>query len=159
VPPLVARVRSQAFVAKLLTVEPRIRRSVVVLALVVAPLPAQVPYARLLRAEGDSANWLTYSGGYRSQRYSALGQVTTANVARLRPVWMHQLQNSQTDAETVPIVADGVMYVTEPYSAVTALDLRTGRPLWRWGQWYWCATRGRGPSGCAWPGILRPSTT
>ncbi len=32
--------------------------------------------------------------------------------------------------ETSPIVADGVMYITEPPSTATALDLRTGRPLW-----------------------------
>ena len=32
--------------------------------------------------------------------------------------------------ETTPIVADGVMYITEPPSTVTALDVRTGRPLW-----------------------------
>ncbi len=32
--------------------------------------------------------------------------------------------------ETSPIVADGVMYITEPPSTVTALDVRTGRPLW-----------------------------
>ena len=32
--------------------------------------------------------------------------------------------------ETSPIVADGVMYLTEPPSTVTALDVRTGRPLW-----------------------------
>ncbi len=32
--------------------------------------------------------------------------------------------------ETSPIVADGVMYITEPPSTATALDVRTGRPLW-----------------------------
>jgi alcohol dehydrogenase (cytochrome c) len=34
--------------------------------------------------------------------------------------------------ETSPVVADGVMYITEPPSTVTALDVRTGRPLWTW---------------------------
>jgi alcohol dehydrogenase (cytochrome c) len=32
--------------------------------------------------------------------------------------------------ETSPIVVDGVMYITEPPSTATALDVRTGRPLW-----------------------------
>ena len=32
--------------------------------------------------------------------------------------------------ETSPIVVNGVMYITEPPSTATALDLRTGRPLW-----------------------------
>ena len=34
--------------------------------------------------------------------------------------------------EASPIVADGVMYISEPPSTVTALDVRTGRPLWTW---------------------------
>ena len=32
--------------------------------------------------------------------------------------------------ETTPIVADGVMYITEPPSTVTALTCAPGRPLW-----------------------------
>jgi len=35
---------------------------------------AQVTSERLLRAADEPQNWLTYSGGYRSQRYSALTQ-------------------------------------------------------------------------------------
>jgi alcohol dehydrogenase (cytochrome c) len=38
------------------------------------------------------------------------------------------------DVQATPIVADGVMYLTEPKSHVVALDLRTGNPLWRWGR-------------------------
>ena len=34
--------------------------------------------------------------------------------------------------ETTPLVVDGVMYLTEPPSAVTALDVRSGSRLWRW---------------------------
>jgi alcohol dehydrogenase (cytochrome c) len=97
-----------------------------------APLSAQVTAARLRNAAAEPASWLTYSGSYRSQRFSTLSQITTANVARLRPVWIHQIENNQVGAETTPIVADGVMYLTESYGAVSALDLRTGRTLWRW---------------------------
>ena len=39
------------------------------------------------------------------------------------------MQNSGI-VETSPIVSDGVMYITEPPSTATALDLHTGRPLW-----------------------------
>ena len=39
------------------------------------------------------------------------------------------MQNSGI-VETTPIVSDGVMYITEPPSTATALDLHTGRPLW-----------------------------
>ena len=83
---------------------------------------AQVPYSRLTKAEQESASWLTYSGSYRSHRYSLLDQVTRENVARLRPAWVYQLTSRSGQLETSPIVADGVMYITEPPSTVTALD-------------------------------------
>jgi hypothetical protein len=38
---------------------------------------------RLLNAAKDPANWLTYSGTCASQRYSALAQITPANVKSL----------------------------------------------------------------------------
>ena len=37
---------------------------------------AQVPFERILSAADEPENWLTYNGGYSSQRYSLLDQVT-----------------------------------------------------------------------------------
>ena len=45
---------------------------VIMLACVATPLHAQLTYERLLKAEQDPGNWLTYSGNYRSWRYSPL---------------------------------------------------------------------------------------
>src|SRR5262245_63069455 len=92
---------------------------------------AQVSYERLLRAESESESWLTYSGSYRSHRFSALKQITSENVAKLKPSWVYQVKEPGI-METTPLVADGVMYLTEPLSTVTALDVRSGRPLWKW---------------------------
>ncbi len=39
---------------------------------------------------------------------------------------------SRQHFETTPLVFDGVMYITDPPSDVTALDLRTGRPIWHY---------------------------
>src|SRR6478736_1237891 len=89
----------------------------------------QVPYRRIAASDTDPASWLTYSGNYQAQRFSALTQVTRQNVTQLKPAWIYQMRNSGI-VETTPIVADGVMYITEPPSTVTALDVRTGRPLW-----------------------------
>jgi alcohol dehydrogenase (cytochrome c) len=90
---------------------------------------AQVPAQRLAGADKEPSNWLTYSGNYQSHRYSPLNQITRENVARLKPAWVYQVRRTGI-VETTPIVADGVMYITEPPSTVTALDVRTGRPLW-----------------------------
>ena len=41
------------------------------------------------------------------------------------------MQEAGPPVQVTPLVADGVMYVTETRSRVAALDLRTGRTLWR----------------------------
>ena len=92
---------------------------------------AQVPYQRIAGAEGAPSDWLTYSGNYQSHRFSALNQINRQNVGQLKPFWIYQVRRTGI-VETSPIVVDGVMYITEPPSTVTALDVRTGRPLWTW---------------------------
>src|SRR5437764_3274174 len=92
-------------------------------------LGAQVPYDRLTKASSEPGAWLTYSGNYAGHRYSGLKEITPANAGRLRTRWVYQIRRRGT-VETSPVIADNVMYVTEPPSTVTALDLRTGRPLW-----------------------------
>ena len=98
---------------------------------VALPLAAQVSYDRLRQADSEPGNWLTYSGNYSAQRYSRLNQITAANVRHLRPVWVYQAHTTEK-LETSPLVADGVMYVSEPGGSVTALDTLTGRPIWKY---------------------------
>jgi alcohol dehydrogenase (cytochrome c) len=95
------------------------------------PLVAQVPYERILNAESEPGSWLTYSGSYGAQRYSTLDQIDRDNVGGLQPAWVYQTRSTQK-FEVSPLVVDGVMYITEPPSDATALDLRTGRPIWRY---------------------------
>ena len=101
------------------------------IALSTATTFAQVPYQRIASAENAPSDWLTYSGNYQAHRFSPLTEITRQNVAQLKPFWIYQVRRSGI-VETSPIVADGIMYITEPPSTVTALDVRTGRPLWTW---------------------------
>ncbi|HLX42741.1 MAG TPA: PQQ-dependent dehydrogenase, methanol/ethanol family [Bryobacteraceae bacterium] len=94
-----------------------------------AVVDAQVPYERILKAESEPGSWLTYSGGYQAHGYSSLDQINTGNIAGLKVAWMYQIHTTH-HFETMPLVFDGVMYITEPPSNVTALDLKTGRPIW-----------------------------
>src|SRR5215471_18550643 len=94
-------------------------------------LCAQVGYERLLSAEKDSGNWITYSGSYAGWRYSGLDQIHRENVGKLRVKWVYQMPITHV-VETTPLVVDGVMYVSEPPSNVVALDITTGRPYWRY---------------------------
>ena len=68
-------------------------------------------------------------GDYAGHRYSALAEIHRGNVARLKPVWMYQT-NDLNQFEVTPLVADGVMCISEPPSHAAVLDLRAGRPLW-----------------------------
>ena len=95
-------------------------------------LAAQVPFARLREAASEPHNWLTYSGGYFSQRYSTLDQITPANVGDLELQWVYQTPVFGP-WQTTPIVVDGVMYLTQRPNDIVALDARTGRVFWVYG--------------------------
>src|SRR5690348_4263355 len=90
---------------------------------------AQVGYERLLNAATDARNWLTYSGGYLSQRYSGLTQITPANAMDLELKWMYQAAVAGA-WQTTPLVVDGIMYLTQRPNDVVALDAKTGRVFW-----------------------------
>jgi PQQ-dependent dehydrogenase (methanol/ethanol family) len=92
-------------------------------------LHAQVGYDRLLGAAKEARNWLVYSGGYFSNRYSELTQITTANAKNLELSWMYQAAVAGA-WQTTPLVVDGIMYLTQRPNDVVALDARTGRVFW-----------------------------
>jgi len=103
-----------------------------VLALLAGALAAQnVPYERILNADKEPHNWLTYSGNYNGNRYSKLHQINTSNVKRLKVAWVHHAASTEAH-ETTPLVVDGVMFLTEGPNVVKALDTRTGIQLWRY---------------------------
>lgn len=96
-----------------------------------SPSAAQnVSYDRIVHADSEPQSWLTYGGNYASQRYSRLNQINKENVSKLKVAWIYQPIQPASNLESSPIVADGVMYITEPPSTVTALDVRTGLRLW-----------------------------
>jgi glucose dehydrogenase len=84
-----------------------------------------VLYERLLHADQEPGNWLMYSGGYRSWRFSPLDQIHTGNVKNLRAKWIFQ-GHSPEKFETTPLVVDGIMYLARPKNDLFALDAATG---------------------------------
>ena len=89
----------------------------------------QVTPQRLAASSSEPQNWLTYSGGYYSQRYSPLNQITPANVKNLKLQWVYQSPVAG-NWQTSPLVVDGVMYLTQRQNDVVALDPLTGRVFW-----------------------------
>lgn len=92
--------------------------------------PAKVPYQRIKQAVEDPANWLTYSGQYNGRRYSKLNEINNTTVWRLRTEWALQLDTQESVVETSPVIADGIMYITQPPNIVIALDASSGHQLW-----------------------------
>jgi alcohol dehydrogenase (cytochrome c) len=109
----------------------RVRFLISLLSLLAVFLPAgaQVTYDRMVRAGAEPQNWLMYSGGYMSQRYSLLRQIDRSNVKNLELKWI--LPNQVFGAwQATPLAVDGIMYVTQRPNDVLAVDAKTGRVFW-----------------------------
>jgi len=91
-----------------------------------------VSYEQLLHADATPQDWLMYGGDYSSQRYSRLMQINRENVRSLKAAWIYQPNRPQQPFESSPVVVNGIMYLTEPLSTVTALDARLGTKIWSW---------------------------
>ena len=91
-----------------------------VLLLLAAPALGQVPYERIVKADKEPGNWLTYSRNYEGHRYSPLGEITTANVTGLKVKWAFQF--GDPSIEVSPIAVDGILYVTGPNTAAAAKE-------------------------------------
>jgi alcohol dehydrogenase (cytochrome c) len=79
----------------------------------------------------EDGNWLMIRRTYDGWGYSPLDQLTPANVARLKPVWVFATGETRAH-ESAPIVNNGVMFVTTPMNQVIAIDARSGNVLWRY---------------------------
>ncbi|MEX2301600.1 MAG: PQQ-dependent dehydrogenase, methanol/ethanol family [Bryobacterales bacterium] len=93
-----------------------------------------VTYDRLANADRDPKDWITYSGAYQGQRFSALRQIHRGNVSGLRLKWAHQMPRASAGLQTVPLAIDGVLFLTGPDNEVLALDAATGKELWVFGR-------------------------
>ena len=99
--------------------------TVLLVAVCASRMQAQVTSDRLQNAAKEARNWLIYSGGYFSNRYSNLTQITPGNAKNLELKWMYQAAVAGA-WQTTPLVVDGVMYLTQRPNDVVALDAKTG---------------------------------
>ncbi len=83
-----------------------------------------------LRNPGD-ADWLMIRRTYDGWGYSPLDQITPANVARLKPVWVFSTGETRVH-ESPAVVNNGVMFVSTPNNQVIAIDAKSGNLLWRY---------------------------
>ena len=98
---------------------------------VMTPAFSPISWERLVNADQEPENWLMYSGTLDSQRYSLLDEINVDNIVQLEMKWAYQIPVIDR-AETVPLVVDGIMFITEAPSNVVAVDAATGRQYWRY---------------------------
>ena len=90
---------------------------------VAGSLFGQVTYQRLLEADREPGNWLTYSGNYASLRHSRLQQIRRDNVGQLKLKWAFQMKTTER-VQATPLVVDGIMYLTQPPNDVVGAGYR-----------------------------------
>jgi quinohemoprotein ethanol dehydrogenase len=81
-------------------------------------------------------DWPTVGGNLMNERYSPLTQIDTSNVSQLKGVWRTHLDGSgvgaKYSAESQPVVYKGIMYVTTGEDDAFAVDVATGKILWKY---------------------------
>ena len=76
--------------------------------------------------DGD---WMSYRRTYDVTGFSPLDQIDRDNVSDLRLVWSWSMRDNSRWVPT-PIVANGLMYVSEGSGRVTAFDVLSGDVAW-----------------------------
>jgi quinohemoprotein ethanol dehydrogenase len=97
-----------------------------------ADQPSSIVNDRALKNAAKSDEWLSNGHDLGDNRYSPLKQIDATNVSRLGLAWSYDTASSFGTVETTPIVSNGILYGTAPWSIVYALDARTGAEIWRW---------------------------
>lgn len=129
---------------------PRVGRStrraaalLVVLAMLAVPLAALPGAAMMLRggapsqaagvsAAAASGDWTAFGGTMSGARYSALDQITPANVGQLRVAWTYSFGAEIPEGlQVTPIKIGDSIYACNATNVIVSLDAETGRENWR----------------------------
>ena len=90
---------------------------------------ANVDASRLIHADNEPGNWMSYGRTYSEQRFSPLKQINDQNTGQLGLAWYVDI-DTRRGQEATPIVVDGVMFYTTAWSKVYAVKAATGERLW-----------------------------
>jgi alcohol dehydrogenase (cytochrome c) len=77
----------------------------------------------------QDGDWMSYRRTHDVQGFSPLDEINRANVDELRLVWSYSVESSTRWVPT-PVVANGIMYISEGLGRVTAFDATTGDVRW-----------------------------
>jgi len=77
--------------------------------------------------------WPGYGHDKGAQRFSPLTQINTGNVASLAPAWTFSMKREGVlfrPSQSIPVVVDGILYLSWPFNHVAAMEGETGTILW-----------------------------
>ncbi|WP_228853506.1 PQQ-dependent dehydrogenase, methanol/ethanol family [Aegicerativicinus sediminis] len=80
-------------------------------------------------SQNNDGDWAFHGLNYEETRFSPLSQITKNNIGQLGLDWSIDL-GVKRGIEATPIVKDGVMYLTGPWSVVYAIDLKSHELIW-----------------------------
>jgi len=95
----------------------------------IAKVVGAVQDKQISTVDDNSGDWLTYGRNYGEERYSPLGQITKENIGQLGLAWSLNL-GTKRGIEATPLVVDGIMFISGPWSVVYAINTRNGKLLW-----------------------------
>jgi quinohemoprotein ethanol dehydrogenase len=106
------------------------RRRLLLLAPALAALSVALVVEPRADAQSPVTEWLTVGGDWANTRHASLSYITPDNVTKLGGAWTSQKFDQAASSRAMPVVKDGLMFVTVPPS-VYALDAKTGATVWR----------------------------
>jgi len=74
-------------------------------------------------------DWLSYGMNYQEDRHSSLDQINKQNLDKLGLAWSLDL-GTKRGIQSTPLIVDGIIFATGPWSVVYAIDARSGKMLW-----------------------------
>jgi quinohemoprotein ethanol dehydrogenase len=84
-----------------------------------------------LSNDADGTDWPAFGRTFSEQRFSPLDQINKQSVSRLKLAWSMEIDDVW-NVSTAPVEVDGVLYYAAGFSVVHAVDVRTGKLLWKY---------------------------
>ena len=77
-------------------------------------------------------DWTSNGNDVSNSRFQSIDQITPSNVSELKEAWVFHTGSPGVNMQVTPVVADGVMYITDGLSEVFALNPTTGKQIWKY---------------------------
>ncbi len=88
-----------------------------------------VPVTDAMLKNPDPGDWLMARRNYQAWSYSPLTEVNTKNVKDLKLAWSWAMNEGGSN-QPMPLIHNGIMYLTHTLNMVQALDAATGDLIW-----------------------------